>query len=134
MAGLADAAPWRYIVNGAMLHWLVYIIPPSELAIPDVLGGAALNGSLWTVYWEGRMYVMVALIGARCHPAHAALDDGDVAAAGTGRVPVPHRAGWVYLGKRVCGVCSCAGCCCRRWPNRCASVCVLSSSPACCWR
>ncbi|MFC0169070.1 acyltransferase family protein [Pseudoduganella danionis] len=64
MAGLADAAPWRYIVNGAMLHWLVYIIPPSELAIPDVLGGAALNGSLWTVYWEGRMYVMVALIGA----------------------------------------------------------------------
>ncbi|WP_348699140.1 acyltransferase [Duganella fentianensis] len=64
VAGLADGAPWRYILNGAMLHWLVYIIPPAELALPDVLGGAALNGSLWTVYWEGRMYVMVALIGA----------------------------------------------------------------------
>lgn len=62
-AGLADPAPWRYIVNGAMLHWLVYIIPPAELALPKVLGGAPLNGSLWTVYWEGRMYVMVALIG-----------------------------------------------------------------------
>ncbi|RFP10724.1 MULTISPECIES: acyltransferase [unclassified Duganella] len=63
IAGLADPAPWRYIFNGAMLHWLVYIIPPAELALPKVLGGAPLNGSLWTVYWEGRMYVMVALIG-----------------------------------------------------------------------
>jgi peptidoglycan/LPS O-acetylase OafA/YrhL len=63
VAGLADPAPWRYIVNGAMLHWLRYIIPPTELALPGVLDGQALNGALWTVYWEGRMYVMVALIG-----------------------------------------------------------------------
>lgn len=62
-AGLADAGPWRYIANGAALHWLRYIIPPQELALPGVLGGQPLNGPLWTVYWEGRMYVMVALIG-----------------------------------------------------------------------
>lgn len=61
--GLAGLGPWRYIVNGAMLHWLVYIVPPQELALPGVLGGQPLNGALWTVYWEGRMYVMVALIG-----------------------------------------------------------------------
>ena len=62
-AGLADPATWRYIFNGAALHWLRYIIPQQELALPGVLGGQPLNGPLWTVYWEGRMYVMVALIG-----------------------------------------------------------------------
>lgn len=62
-SGLASSSPWRYIVNGAALHWLQYIIPPQDLALPGVLGGQALNGSLWTVYWEGRMYVAVALIG-----------------------------------------------------------------------
>jgi peptidoglycan/LPS O-acetylase OafA/YrhL len=62
-ARLADPATWRYIFNGAALHWLRYIIPPQELALPGVLGGQPLNGPLWTVYWEGRMYVMVALIG-----------------------------------------------------------------------
>jgi len=62
-AGLADRATWRYIFNGAALHWLRYIIAPQELSLAGVLGGAPLNGPLWTVYWEGRMYVMVALIG-----------------------------------------------------------------------
>lgn len=62
-AGLLDWAPWRYVFSSATLHWLRYIIPPDELRIDGVLGGTGLNGPLWTLYWEGRMYVMVALIG-----------------------------------------------------------------------
>jgi len=58
-----DIAPWRYIFGNSVLHGLVYNIPPAQQAIPGLLGGQALNGPLWTLYWEGRMYVMVALIG-----------------------------------------------------------------------
>lgn len=63
LAGLADGAPWRYIFGNTTLHFLQYNIPPEELRIAGVLGGIDLNGPLWTLYWEGRMYVMVALIG-----------------------------------------------------------------------
>lgn len=62
-AGLLTAAPWQVIGYGAVLHWLQYIILPEHLQIPGVLGGQQLNGPLWTLYWEARMYVMVALIG-----------------------------------------------------------------------
>jgi peptidoglycan/LPS O-acetylase OafA/YrhL len=61
--GLLEAPAWRYIFSNTMLHGLRYIIPPDELRIPGVLGGESLNGALWTLYWEGRMYIMVALIG-----------------------------------------------------------------------
>lgn len=61
--GLLEAAPWRYIFGNTVLHGLVYNIPPEELRLAGVLGGQDLNGPLWTLYWEGRMYVMVALIG-----------------------------------------------------------------------
>lgn len=61
--GLFDGAPWRYIFGNTVLHGLVYHIPAQELRIPGVLGGQDLNGPLWTLYWEGRMYVMVALVG-----------------------------------------------------------------------
>ena len=61
--GLLAPAPWRYIFGNTVLHWLQYNIPPAELAMPGVLDGQHLNGPLWTLYWEGRMYVMVALIG-----------------------------------------------------------------------
>ena len=61
--GLLQTAPWRYIFGNTVLHWLQYNIPPAQLALPGVLGGQHLNGPLWTLYWEGRMYVMVALIG-----------------------------------------------------------------------
>jgi peptidoglycan/LPS O-acetylase OafA/YrhL len=61
--GLLTAAPWRYIFGNTVLHWLRYIIPPEELNIPGVFGGETLNGPLWTLYWEGRMYVVVALVG-----------------------------------------------------------------------
>jgi peptidoglycan/LPS O-acetylase OafA/YrhL len=61
--GLLDGPPWRFVFNGTVLHWLHYIIPGEELRIPGVLGGQDLNGPLWTLYWEGRMYVVVALVG-----------------------------------------------------------------------
>ncbi len=61
--GLFDAAPWRFIFGNTVLHGLVYNIPAEELRIAGVLGGQDLNGPLWTLYWEGRMYVMVALVG-----------------------------------------------------------------------
>lgn len=61
--GLLEPAPWRYIFGNSILHGLQYHIPPEELSVPGVLGGQHLNGPLWTLYWEGRMYVMVALIG-----------------------------------------------------------------------
>jgi peptidoglycan/LPS O-acetylase OafA/YrhL len=63
LAGLLGAAPWRFIFGNTALHWLHYNIPPEELRIAGVLGGQDLNGPLWTLYWEGRMYVMVALVG-----------------------------------------------------------------------
>jgi peptidoglycan/LPS O-acetylase OafA/YrhL len=62
-AGLLQGATWRYVFGNTVLHWLHYIIRPEELHIAGVLGGQHLNGPLWTLYWEGRMYVMVALIG-----------------------------------------------------------------------
>lgn len=61
--GLLERATWRYVFGNTMLHGLRYIIPPSELSLPGVLDGQPLNGPLWTLYWEGRMYVMVGLLG-----------------------------------------------------------------------
>lgn len=61
--GLLEPAPWRFIFGNTVLHGLVYDIPAEELRIAGVLGGQDLNGPLWTLYWEGRMYVMVALVG-----------------------------------------------------------------------
>lgn len=62
-SGLLAPAPWQYIFNNTALHGLRYIIPPENLVLPGVLHGQALNGPLWTLYWEARMYIMLALIG-----------------------------------------------------------------------
>lgn len=61
--GLLDSGPWRFVLGNTFLHGLVYDIAPQELRMAGVLLGQDLNGPLWTLYWEGRMYVMVALIG-----------------------------------------------------------------------
>lgn len=63
LAGVFDPAPWRFIFGNSVLHFLQYNIPPEELNIAGVLGGRNLNGVLWTLYWEGRMYVVLALVG-----------------------------------------------------------------------
>jgi len=59
-AGLLEGATWRYVFGNTFLHGLRYIIPPAELSLPGVLGGQPLNGPLWTLYWEGRMYLLLA--------------------------------------------------------------------------
>jgi peptidoglycan/LPS O-acetylase OafA/YrhL len=61
--GLLTPAPWQYIFHNTALHGLRYIIPPEHLFLPGVLSGQALNGPLWTLYWEARMYIVLALIG-----------------------------------------------------------------------
>ncbi|WP_229417351.1 acyltransferase [Massilia sp. Root418] len=61
--GLFSLPTWQYILGNVSLHGLRYAIPDTEWQIAGVLGGQSLNGSLWTLYWEGRMYVMVALLG-----------------------------------------------------------------------
>ena len=63
IAGWFSADTWRYIVSNATLHQLRYLDPPAVLAIPGVLDGRPLNGSLWTLYWEARMYVVLGLLG-----------------------------------------------------------------------
>lgn len=60
---LTTSAPWYYIFDNAVVHWLRYLIPDEARQIPGVLGGMPLNGPLWTLYWEGRMYVLVGLLG-----------------------------------------------------------------------
>ena len=61
--GLFSAEPWSYIFHNSVLHWLVYLVPPEHLFISGVLDDQALNGPLWTLYWEARMYIVLALIG-----------------------------------------------------------------------
>jgi peptidoglycan/LPS O-acetylase OafA/YrhL len=63
-AGVFSSATWRYVFGSATLHGLQTVIPPEELRIAGVLNGQDINGPLWTLYWEGRMYVMLALLGA----------------------------------------------------------------------
>ncbi len=64
LAALLQGETWRYVLGSSMLHWLVYDIPGNELRVQGLLLGQDLNGPLWTLYWEGRMYVMVALLGS----------------------------------------------------------------------
>ena len=64
--GLFDITSWRFIFENALLHRLKDVIPSAENEIPGVyqsLNVRVMNGSLWTLFWEGRMYVFLALIG-----------------------------------------------------------------------
>lgn len=66
VAGVWAQETWHYITSNALLHFLKSDIPPDQLAIPGVfpdLPNRAMNGSLWSLYWEGKFYVLLALIG-----------------------------------------------------------------------
>ena len=66
LAGLVAPETWHYISSNALLHYLKSDIQPSQLVIPGVfanLPNTAMNGSLWSLYWEGKFYVLMALIG-----------------------------------------------------------------------
>lgn len=65
-AGLLAPETWHYITSNSLLHYLRSDIQPSQLVIPgvfDQLPNPAMNGSLWSLYWEGKFYVLMALIG-----------------------------------------------------------------------
>lgn len=65
-AGLNTFEPWNYVVSNSLLHYLKADIPAGQLVIPGVfanLPNPAMNGSLWSLYWEGKFYVLLALIG-----------------------------------------------------------------------
>lgn len=62
-AGLLHPEPWRYIAANTGFHLLQYEIPTAEYMIPGVLGGQVLNGPLWTLYWEVRLYLLLVLLG-----------------------------------------------------------------------
>jgi peptidoglycan/LPS O-acetylase OafA/YrhL len=66
LAGLKDLSTWRYIFNNIFLHFLQKEIYSTSLEIPgvyDYLTIRAMNGPLWTLFWEGRFYVTLALLG-----------------------------------------------------------------------
>ena len=65
-AGVFSAETWQYIVSNSLLHYLKSDIPTSQLVIPGVFSNLpdhAMNGSLWSLYWEAKFYVLLALIG-----------------------------------------------------------------------
>jgi peptidoglycan/LPS O-acetylase OafA/YrhL len=68
LTGLLDLSTWRYIFNNIFLHFLQkdMVAYSRSLEIPGVyyyLTTRAMNGPLWTLFWEGRFYVTLALLG-----------------------------------------------------------------------
>lgn len=64
--GLLSGDTWRYITSNTFLHYLKSDIQPNQLVIPGVfsqLPDPAINGSLWSLYWEGKFYVLLAVMG-----------------------------------------------------------------------
>lgn len=64
LSGLLDLSTWKYIINNIFLHFFQRNISLDTLEIPgvyDYLTIRAMNGPLWTLFWEGRLYVMLAL-------------------------------------------------------------------------
>lgn len=59
-----QADTWKYLIGNGFIHFLRDQIPATEWRIAGVYGGQDLNAPLWTLYWEARMYLMVALLGA----------------------------------------------------------------------
>lgn len=66
-AGLYARPTWDYILGNTFLHYLKPDIPANEMEIPGVfysLSTQVINGSLWSLYWEGKFYILLAIIGA----------------------------------------------------------------------
>ncbi len=59
-----QADTWKYLLGNGFIHFLRDAIPAYEWRIAGVYAGQDLNAPLWTLYWEARMYLMVALLGA----------------------------------------------------------------------
>jgi peptidoglycan/LPS O-acetylase OafA/YrhL len=65
--GLLELPPWQFVFENSLLHRLRKVTAPEEWEIPGVyynLNIRLLNGSLWTLVWEGRFYVFLGLTGA----------------------------------------------------------------------
>lgn len=65
--GLTAQSTWDYILGNSVLHYLKPDIPASEMVIPGVFAQRspdAINGSLWSLYWEAKFYILLAVMGA----------------------------------------------------------------------
>jgi peptidoglycan/LPS O-acetylase OafA/YrhL len=64
--GLLTGDLWHYVVHNALLHELKDTIPRDEYIIPGVFGRfnpSDVNGPLWTLFWEAKAYLLLAVIG-----------------------------------------------------------------------
>lgn len=66
-AGLYARPTWDYILGNSFLHYLKPDIPANEMAIGGVFASQSppvINGSLWSLYWEAKFYILLAIMGA----------------------------------------------------------------------
>lgn len=66
LGGLRQSDTWIYIFNNSFIFFLQGSVFQSSLRIPGVfnyLSESAINGPLWTLFWEGRFYIALGLLG-----------------------------------------------------------------------
>ena len=64
--GLGEGITWTYILNNSFIFFLQGSVFQSSLKIPGVfsyLPESTINGPLWTLIWEGRFYIALAILG-----------------------------------------------------------------------
>lgn len=64
--GLGEKVTWTYILNNIFIFFLQGSVFHSSLKIPGVfnyLPESTINGPLWTLFWEGRFYIALAILG-----------------------------------------------------------------------
>jgi peptidoglycan/LPS O-acetylase OafA/YrhL len=67
ITGLLQSQTWIYVINNSFIFFLQESIFQSSLRLPGVfnyLADGVLNGPLWTLFWEGRFYIALGLLGA----------------------------------------------------------------------
>lgn len=67
ISGLASQPVWDYILGNSFLHYLKPDVPSTEMSILGVfphLSPPVINGSLWSLYWEAKFYILLALMSA----------------------------------------------------------------------